>query len=333
VEEEEGSLLTAVRTAPGATPALSMLVAEYAVLGALDLLEVVLAAQVLRLGANGAGFLGAAFGAGGLMGAGAALALVGRHRLARPLLFAGAGWGAAFVALGVGPPLAVALSLLAIAGVARTVLDVGGRTILHRTVPATLHGRVFGVLEGLEMLGLAVGSLAVPLLVAITGSEGAVIVIGCLLIIVPVLTTPALRAIERSGAPLDVELGVVRSCPLFMMLGPPVLEDVARALARIEAPSGQVIVREGDVGDEFFLVGAGELSVSVDGAYVRTLGPGDGFGEIALLHEGIRTATVSATSQVTLYVLERAPFLEAVTGSRQARRAARDLVEERLAVP
>jgi Cyclic nucleotide-binding domain len=150
---------------------------------------------------------------------------------------------------------------------------------------------------------------------------------------VPVLTTPALRAIERAGVPLDVELGVVCSCPLFAMLGPPVLEDVARALTRVEAPSGELIVREGDVGDEFFLVGVGELSVSIDGAYVRTLGPGDGFGEIALLHDGIRTATVRTSSEATLYVLQRAPFLEAVTGSRQARRTARELVEQRLAVP
>ncbi len=332
-DETHGSLVTALRAAPGAAPALGMLVAEYAVLGALDLLEVVLAAEVLRLGANGAGFLGAAFGAGGLLGAGVALALVGRHRLAGPLLLAGAGWGAAFVALGADPPLAAALGLLAIAGVARTVLDVGGRTILHRAVPAALHGRVFGMLEGAEMLGLAVGSLAVPLLVAIVGSGGAVIVVGCLLIVVPVLTTPALRAIERVGVPLDVELGVVRSCPLFTMLGPPVLEDVARALTRVEAPSGELIVREGDVGDEFFLVEAGELRVFIDGAYVRTLGPGDGFGEIALLHEGIRTATVRSSSEVTLYVLQRAPFLEAVTGSRQAHRTARELVEQRLAVP
>jgi hypothetical protein len=271
--EPAGSLITALRAAPGAAPALGMLVAEYAVLGALDLLEVVLAAQVLRVGAHGAGFLGAACGAGGLVGAGAALALVGRHRLARPLLLAGAGWGAAFVVLGAGPPLAAALSLLAVAGLARTILDVGGRTSLHRAVPPPLHGRVFGMLEGLEMLGMAVGSVAVPLLIAVVGASGSVIVVGCLLIVVPVLTTPALHAIERAGPPLDIELGVVRSCGLFGMLGPPVLEDIARALTRIDTPTGQEIVREGS------------------------------------------------------------PFLEAVTGSRQAHRAARDLVEERLAVP
>jgi Cyclic nucleotide-binding domain len=226
----------------------------------------------------------------------------------------------------------VALCLLAIAGLTRTVLDVGGRTILHRTVPAGLHGRVFGALEGGEMLGLAIGSISVPVLVAIAGPGGAVAVVGCLLIIVPVLTTPALRKIERSAPTLDHELGVVRGFPLFSMLGPPVLEDLARSLARVEAPAGETVIREGEVGGQFFLVEAGELEVSIGGSFVRMLEPGDGFGEIALLHDGIRTATVSARSPVTLYTLQRAPFLEAVTGSGQADRAARKLAAQRLAV-
>jgi hypothetical protein len=330
-EEAEVSLREAVRGAPGALPALAMLAAEYAVLGALDVLEVVLAALVLGLGAGGAGYLGAVFGAGGVIGAVAALALVGRHRLARPLLLAGSVWGAAFIAVGAWPALGAALCLLAIAGAGRSVLDVGGRTILHRTVPAPLHGRVFGVLEGLEMLGLALGSISVPLMVTIAGPRGAMVLVGCLLIVVPLLTAPALRKIEDAAPALDVELGVLRSVPLFAMLNAPVLEDLARALARVEAPAGETIATEGQPGDQYFVVAAGELEVSIGGEYVRTLGPGDGFGEIALLHEGVRTATVACRSEATLYALQRAPFLDAVTGSRRAYRAARELVAERLA--
>ncbi len=334
-EPEEGrvSVRDAVRDAPGAVPALAMLTAEYAVLGALDVLEVVLAALVLGLGAGGAGYLGAAFGAGGLLGAAVALTLVGRHRLARPLLLAGTAWGAAFLALGAWPAAGAALCLLAVAGAGRTVLDVGGRTILHRTVPGTLHGRIFGVLEGLETLGLAVGSLLVPLLVTIAGPRGAVALVGGLLVVVPLLTMPALHGIERAAPPLDAEVGVLREVPLFAMLNAPVLEDLARALARLEAPAGETIVREGEPGAQYFVIAAGQLDVSIGGAHVRTIGPGDGFGEIALLHAGVRTATVTATSDVALYALERAPFLEAVTGSRQAHRAARDLLAERLATP
>ena len=207
-----------ISTTAGALPALAMLTAEYAVLGALDVLGVVLAALVLGLGAGGAGYLGAAFGAGGVAGAAVALVLVGRHRLAGPLLLAGTAWGAAFIAVGAWPAVGAVLCLLALAGAGRTVLDVGGRTILHRTVPPPLHGRVFGMLEGIETFGLAVGSLAVPLLVSVAGARGAVAVVGGLLIVVPLLSVPELRRIERRAPALDVELSVLRDVPLFAML-------------------------------------------------------------------------------------------------------------------
>ncbi len=328
-EDSRAGLRDAIRDAPAALPALAMLTAEYAVLGALDVLEVVLAALVLGLGAGGAGYLGAAFGAGGLLGAALALTLVGRHRLACPLLVAGVAWGAAFLVMGAWPAPGATLCLLAIAGAGRTVLDVGGRTILHRTVPGTLHGRIFGVLEGLETLGLSVGSLLVLPLVTIAGPRGAVAVVGALLVVVPLLTMPMLHGIERTAPRLDAEVGVLREVPLFAMLNAPVLEDLARALAFREAPAGETVVREGKPGAQYFVVAAGLLDVSIGGAYVGTMGPGDGFGEIALLHDGVRTATVTATSDVALYALERAPFLEAVTGSRQAHRTARELVAER----
>jgi MFS family permease len=327
-DEDAGSLREALRGAPGALPALAMLTAEYAVLGAQDVLEVVLAALVLGFGAGGAGYLGAAFGVGGLLGAAVALTLVGRHRLARPLLLAGAAWGGAFLALGAWPARGAALVLLALAGGGRTVLDVGGRTILHRTVPRRSHGRVFGALEGVETFGLGVGSLIVPVLVAIAGARGAVAIVGGLLVVVPLLTTPALHRIERAVPVLDEEIGVLRQVPLFAMLSAHVLEDLARALQRIELPAGETVIRESEPGSRYFVVVDGDLDVSVDGAHVREMGPGEGFGEIALLRDGVRTATVTAGSDVTLYALERAPFLEAVTGSRQAERAAHDRVAE-----
>ena len=330
-DEPTVPLFESLRRAPGAVPALGVMTMEYAVLGALDVLEVVLAARVLGLGANGAGYLGAVFGIGGLVGAGVALALVGRRRMARPLLLSSAVWGAAFIALGAQPALAVALCLLAVAGASRTVLDVGGRTILHRRVPSVLHGRVFGALEGLEMFGLAVGSVTVPLLVALSGPGGAVIAVGVLVIASGLLATPALRAVERGDPSLELELAAVCRSPLFAMLGPPVLEDLARALRRVDVPAGEVIVREGDVGDLFFLVVDGELGVTTGGVKVQGLGPGDGFGEIALLRAGIRVATVTSRTPTSLYALQRAPFLEAVTGSRQAHRAAGQHVADQLA--
>ncbi len=329
-EEPAGSLRAAIHAAPGAAPALAMLTAEYAVLGALDVLEVVLAATLLGSGSGGAGYLGAAFGAGGLLGAAVALTLVGRHRLAGPLLIAGTVWGAAFVAIGVRPAVAAVFGLLAIAGAARTVLDVGGRTVLHRTVPPALHGGVFSALEGLEMAGLAIGSLAVALLVALIGARGTLAAVGGLLVVVPVLTMPMLRRIELAAPSLDAELAILRDNGLFAMLGAPVLEDLARAVVRTEVARGDSVICEGEPGDDYFLVASGQLDVSIAGSRVGTLTAGDGFGEIALLRDGVRTATVSATTDAVLYTLGRAPFLEAVTGSTQAHRAARELVAQRI---
>jgi CRP-like cAMP-binding protein len=114
------------------------------------------------------------------------------------------------------------------------------------------------------------------------------------------------------------------------MLPAPVLEGLARALVRRVVPGDEVVVREGESGDRFYLVAAGRLAVSTGGARVGTLGPGDGFGEIALLRDGLRTATVTTCGPATLYALGRAPFLEAVTGSHHARRAAEELVTQRL---
>jgi CRP-like cAMP-binding protein len=155
-------------------------------------------------------------------------------------------------------------------------------------------------------------------------------VIGCLLIVVPFSTTPVLRQIERASPTLDVELGVLRGNRLFAMLSAPALEDLARAMNRVEVTAGDTIIRQGEHGDGYFLIASGLLDVAVDGSHVQTLAPGDGFGEIALLRDGLRTATVYANSSATLYALDRAPFLEAVTGSPQADRTARALAAERL---
>ncbi len=334
--EEEGaddspaSILAALRATPGAAPVLAVVAAQYLVAGALDVLEVVLALKVLDLGASGAGYLGAAFGVGAIAGAVGAFVLVGRHRLAVALLGAAVAWGAAFVLIGVAPEVATAFVLLGIAGACNTVLDITTRTMLHRTVPADLHARAFGVLEGLTMLGLAVGSLLVPIFVHIGGVTLAFVATGGFLIVAAPLVLPFLLAAERSAPALEEEFALVQGAALFTMLSAPVVEGLARALVRVPVSAGEMIVREGDTGERFYLVAAGELTVSIGGEYVRTLGLGDGFGEIALLRDGIRTATVTAAKPATLYALERASFLEAVTGSPQATAAADELVTARL---
>ena len=330
-EEESQSVLDALRS-PAVVPLLSIGAAQFVVMGSLDVLEVVLAIKVLGLGSSAAGYLAASFGAGAMLGAVVALSLVGRPRVAGTLLAAAFAWGAALVTVGIWPRVGVAFTMFAAGGATHTVLDVSGRTLLHRAVPPALHGRVFGVLEGLTMAGLACGSILVPLLTGLIDTEAALVFAGGLMIVVPALGTAALRSFERSAPSYREEIALLRRSSLFAMLGPPVLADLARALARIELEDGHTLIAEGELGDHFYLLADGRLEVSIAGETVRSVVPGDGVGEIALLRDGVRTATVTAEEPSTVYALARAPFLEAVTGSQHAQRVADEMVARRLGV-
>jgi MFS family permease len=322
--------LRALGTVPGSGSLVAILATQFAVIGALDVLTVVLALDVLDLGSSAAGYLTAAFGAGGAVGAVLALGLVGRRTLVPAIVGAAAAWGVAFALVGVWELALPAFLLIAAGGSARSLLDVAGRTLLQRAAPPEALARVFGVLEGLLMLGLAVGSLSVPILIRAAGPGTAFAVAGLSL---PALVLARLGALRRIDADVHApvtELAALRTSRIFSTLPGPELEGLARSLRRSEWSSGEVVVREGDPGDRFYLIVEGELEVAAGGATLNTLGPGDGFGEIALLHDVPRTATVTARTRVTLWELERAPFLAAVTRHVSAREAATSLSQERL---
>jgi MFS family permease len=307
----------------------SLLGAQYVVIGALDVLVVVLAVDVLGMGDPGAGYLYAAFGAGGVLAAGITAALVGRRRLAPSLLLAVAVWGAAFVLIGLFPTQAGALLLLCVAGVGRALLDVAGRTLLQRTAREEVLTRVFALVEGMSMAALAVGSIAVPVLVAWFGGEGAMVAAGLVLPLVMLAVLRTLVHVDRSATVPVVEIALLRSTPLFAPLPPPELEALARALEPLEAAAGTAVVTQGEEGDRYYVVSDGELEVTVDGAPVRRIGRADGFGEIALLQRCRRTATVTAITPARLYALEGDAFVTAVTGHAGSRAAADRVVAER----
>jgi MFS family permease len=329
-DERPAAALAVVRAEPGVGSLLAVIAVQYIALGAFDVLVVVIAIALLALGPSGAGYLNAAFGAGGMAGGILGLALIRPHRLVAPIVLGGVAWGAAFLLLGAWPTAVGAFALLAGAGACRTVLDVSGRTLLQRTVPAHVRGRVFGVLEGASMLGFAVGSAAVPLLALLGGPRAAVIGTGVVLLASAAATARALAALEARVPSAEAELALLRGSSIFGVLAAPELEALARSLVREVAAAGEVVVREDEPGDRFYLIGAGTLAVSVAGVERRELGPGESFGEIALLRDGLRTATVTAREPVTLYVLDRSAFLDALTGSAHAHGAAEVVVAERL---
>ena len=304
--------------------------AHFVLEGAIDVLFVVLSFQILDLGSAGVGFLNAAFGVGGIVGAGLTMLLVARRRLAPPLFGGAAAWGGALVAIGLFPNRIAAPVLVGVAGVGRPLIDVAGRTLLQRVVPDRVLSRVFGVLEGLYMAGLAVGLAVIPALFALIGVRATFVVAGAFLPVLFLLLSRRLAEVDASATVPEARLALLRSLPIFAPLPAPAMERVASRLIPIEAAAGTPIVRQGEPGDRFYIVANGEVTVSRDGRNVASLGGGDFFGEIALLRDAPRNATVTAHSKVQLYALERDDFLEVVTGHAQSAEAADAVTRKRL---
>lgn len=316
-----------LKTHPEARAVVGLLGAQYVIIGALDVLFVVLAVDVLDLGESGAGYLNGAFGAGGVIGLAATAALVGRSRLMPALVSGIAAWWVACALIAVWPGTAGALLLLAAAGAGRSLFDVAGRTLLQRSASSDLLGRVFGILEGLSMAGLAVGALLAPALVDAGGSGLALATIATLLPVLAVVYRRRLLTVDLQADVPVVEVALLRSLPMVAALTSSEIERLARNLEARSVRAGEVVIREGDVADVFYVVAEGELEVIRDGVSVGSLARPDGFGEIGLLEDRPRTASVVARADGVVMVLGGEDFLTAMNrqshGAREARRLAR----------
>ena len=309
---------------------LALLTADAVVVGALDLLVVILALTVLGRPPSWAGYLEFAFGAGAVLAATVSALLVGR-RLGGPILAAALGLSGALAAVAFGPGLAGTVILLAVAGAGHLLLEVATRTLLQRSVPPRLIGRIFGVLEGFTMAGLAVGALLVPALAHLGGSRLAVLGVAAVLPLAAVAGGRAVFRLDAGTAVPVVEIALLRSLPLFAELPAPAIEGLAAALRPVQLEAGAVLIRQGDPGDAYFAIAAGELDAEQDGHFLGRYGRGDGVGEIALLRAVPRTATVTAHTAATVYQLDRDLFLTAVLGHAPTRRQAEDIAATRLA--
>lgn len=308
---------------------IALFAAQTLVRGSLNVLIVVLAFRLLHAGASWVGFLTAALGAGGLIGAFASVALTGR-RLAAPFGIGLLLWGLPIAALGLWPNKVSALVLLAIVGVGNSLEDVGGFTLLQRIVRDELLARVLGVLWGLAMAGVGIGSVLGPPLIHAVGARGAAAATGLFLAVLVVLTWPRLVSIDRAVAVPAAELDALEKVSMFRGLSVVAKERLASSLVPLSFPAGAEIVREGEIGDRFYIVVDGQIGATEAG---RPAGRGslEYFGEIALLRDVPRTATVTARTPVRLYALDREHFLAAVTGYAGGREAGEAVVAERLA--
>lgn len=281
--------------------------------GAVKVLLVVLAVDVLDTGPSGVGLLEAVLGVGAVAGGAVALARVSADRLGRDLAIGVALWSAPLALIVAWPsPVTVVLALIVL-GVANPVVDVNLDTIVQRMTPDHLLGRAFGALDTCYIATSAAGAALAPLLLDAVGLRWTLVAVGA-----PVLLV-ALSAYPRMGQ-LDVRLlppphvGLLRGLPVFAGLSPAVLEQLARACRVTHVPAGAHVVREGDLGEDFHVLASGSVEVTQGGGLIRTQGSGEFFGEIALLHDLPRTATVTASTDLELVSLDRAAFLRALTG-------------------
>src|SRR3954469_18243267 len=295
--------------------------------GPLGVLVGVTAFDLLDMGQAGVGLLNSASGIGGVVGAGVALLLVGRARLASDFGLGVVLWGVPLLVIGFFPSPAVALLMLAALGAGNTIVDVAGLTLLQRTVANDVLARVFGVLESLLVASMGVGAVLAPLLVGAFGVRAALIVTGASLPLLAAVFWRRLTAIDTVAA--QPQLTLLRGIPFLEPLPPHELEPLARGLVRLRLGAGAEVFRRGDVGDRFYVIAAGEVEVDT-GSERRTLGPGEGFGEIALLRDVPRTATITTRTDVELYGLERDEFGAAAPGHAPSREAADAVIGVRL---
>ena len=307
-----GALGTVLRN-PAARLMSLLIAAEYALVGMMDILLVVLALDVLGMSDAGPGILNSAIGVGGIAGAALTFTLIGRPRLAGPLVLGALCAGVAFALAGLAGVPIVALVLVAVSGAGKLFYDVASRTFIQRLLPDHLLTAMFGLQEAFTMTGIALGTLAAPALVGLVGARGAFVAAGCFLPLIAVASYGLLRRLdERSTVPVDV-LALLMRVPILAVLAPRIVERMALDAVAEQVPAGESVVRQGDVGTRFYVIASGRVSVDIAGAEIRELEAGEWFGEIALLRDVPRTASVTALTDVELWGVDRDSFLASVT--------------------
>ena len=322
--------IAALREHPSAAVLAGIGMSQTFVRGAMTVMLVAAAAQLMSLGEQGIGVLQAAIGLGGIAGAVAGSTFAGRRRLSGAMLLGLVLWGLPITIIGLVPNALVAILVLAVLGIGNAVFDVGLFSLIQRNVPNRVRGSIFGACEGIFMLGVALGSLAGPFIVRLAGLQGGLVATGLILPVLAVVAAPAIRRADLAAVVPERQMRLLRGVTMFQPLPLTVVEQIAGSLEPMAFQPRQAVCTEGEPGDRFFIIDAGHAEVERSGAVLRHLAAGDSFGEIALLRAVPRTATVRAEDALQTFALKQLDFLSAVTGNPQAAMVADGLIQERL---
>jgi hypothetical protein len=302
-----------------------------AVWGVLTVFMVIMSVHILDSGAKGVGYLNATIGLATVVGGGVVLARVSRKRTAQDMTIGVLGWSLPLLAVAAWPSPVTVVAALAVVGLSDPLVNLGLDTIPQRVVPDRVLSRVFGAMDATLVGAMSLGAVVAPLLERMIGLRASLLLVGALAAAVAVVCLPVMRRLDGQLAEPS-GLSLLEALPLFSPLGRATLETLAHSLEPTHVPAGQAVVREGDLADKFFVIDRGLVEVTQGERFLRREGPGDFFGEIGLLRDVPRTATVVAVEDTVLWTLDRRSFLDAVVGHKDARRAAEDIASLRLAV-
>ena len=282
--------------------------------GALTVFSVLVPIELLGRGESGVGTLMTAVGVGAVCGSLAASLLVGTRRLGAWFALGVTLWGLPLVLVGLVPQDAAVLFFMAMIGVGNALIDVAGFTLLGRMAPDEVLARVFGVLESMVAISIGIGAVTAAAAVHAWGLRPGLVAVGLVCPVLAAASWRRLRALDRTVGVHDADVRLLQQVPMLRTLPLPSVEQLARGLVPWDVPAGSAVFEQGDLGDRYYVVESGEVEVIGDGQVVATLGPGDGFGEIALLRRTRRTATVVARTDIRLRGLGSDHFLAVVMG-------------------
>lgn len=299
--------------------------------GAIDVLVVVTAVDLLGLGDAGVGWLNAAWGLGGLLGGGGALALLRCGRLSAGIAAGGLLVGFALLVVAAALSPVVAITMLVGLGVGYALIETAGLSLLQRLTSDEVLARAFAVVEATYWLATGIGAMLAPAVVALLGARNAVFAIGLCLPLLVALRWRALARFEEHAVVPERPFATLRRLSVFAPLPPATVENLARRVWERAVHAGEVVIRRGDPGEDFYVIAEGDMEVTDCPGAPSDLHAGDFFGEIALLRDIPRTATITARREGLLYVLDREAFLLGVSAHPRTADAVEDVAAMRLA--
>ncbi|WP_353507503.1 cyclic nucleotide-binding domain-containing protein [Intrasporangium sp.] len=293
--------------------------------GALTVLLVILVLDELAVGDDVVGWLWAALGVGGLVGAAVGVRVLHVSRLGRSFVTGVVLWGAGLGVLSIARTPWLAALAMAVIGIGNALEDASMFTSVARLAPRGMSAQALGAIEIVACGGMATGAALAPAVVGTVDVQTALLAVGVALVVLAMLYLPSFRAVDRTAGQSQAATDLLTDVVIFEPLPVVIVEHLASRLEPHEYGPGDVVMREGEDGDTVHIIGSGTAAVTVGGASRPDLGPGDAFGEIALLRHSPRTATVTARGDLTTYCLDREDFLTAIQGSSASAEALADV--------